>query len=822
MPRPADLTTLIIRHLPSTDPPQFQVQRLSDGKTTSPVAVPSPAHFHVKGRPDNCHLTPELRWYLETFLDYPFPPETDHAEQVQTALQDWGKQAFQTLFSNLDAAPEFFKATHKGYDRLLLQISSDDPTVLAWPWEALHHPKGDRLAVTCQIERRPNQADDPPPLSKKLPKDRVNILLVIARPYERDVRFRSIARPLVEVAVKPDMPAEVHVLRPPTFDQLREYLKQRPNFYHILHFDGHGAYSVAPAGRNTGHTLLGKQGRLIFETADGKDDPIEAERLSELLREHAVPAVVLNACQSAMLDETADDPFASVAAALLNAGMRSVVAMAYSLYVSGAQQFLPAFYRGLFETGNVARAVRAGRQEMRAHPERVCARGTFPLEDWLVPVLYQQDPLDFSFAKKDQATERPESRLPEEARDTHNPYGFVGRDRPLLELERALHRAPAGILITGLGGVGKTTLARGFLRWLEETGGLGDGVFWFSFVTIRSVEYVLNTLGDALLSDPSFRTWDTARKVEELAKECRKQRLLIVWDNFESVKGVAGTTLEANLSETDCRLLHGFLGLLRGGQTKVLITSRSPEDWLGGPDTRYLLKLPGLDGEERWEFVNTILRDQGKHADRSDPAFKYLVELLNGHPLTMRVILPRLERQTIAELIDALRRRFVAPDQIDANDPERHDPEKQLFAALQIVQDSLPDRWKALLTPLALHEGFVNAHFLTMMAEKIDATWTREIIDEFLNTLTRAGLLRDHVPQNYELHPALTGFLRPHEAQRNEPTRENWRRAFVSVWAISVPEIGWWVSSVAKCQIPWAFVQVAPQNPRENRGWQRC
>jgi alpha-maltose-1-phosphate synthase len=33
---------------------------------------------------------------------------------------------------------------------------------------------------------------------------------------------------------------------------------------------------------------------------------------------------------------------------------------------------------------------------------------------------------------------------------------------------------------------------------------------------------------------------------------------------------------------------------------------------------------------------------------------------------------------------------------------------------------------------------------------------------------------------------------------------------------------GWWVSSVAKCQIPWAFVQVAPQNPRENRGWQRC
>jgi hypothetical protein len=35
---------------------------------------------------------------------------------------------------------------------------------------------------------------------------------------------------------------------------------------------------------------------------------------------------------------------------------------------------------------------------MRAHAERVCARGTFPLDDWLVPVLYQQEPLDFSFS----------------------------------------------------------------------------------------------------------------------------------------------------------------------------------------------------------------------------------------------------------------------------------------------------------------------------------------------------------------------------------------------------------------------------------------
>ena len=42
----------------------------------------------------------KMQWYLEKFLDYPFPPETDHAERVQKALRDWGEQAFQRLFGD--------------------------------------------------------------------------------------------------------------------------------------------------------------------------------------------------------------------------------------------------------------------------------------------------------------------------------------------------------------------------------------------------------------------------------------------------------------------------------------------------------------------------------------------------------------------------------------------------------------------------------------------------------------------------------------------------------------------------------------------------
>jgi hypothetical protein len=412
----------------------------------------------------------QLRWYLAHFLDYPFDPEIGHAGRVLDALEAWGTQAFNALFDRHDAG-EWLAGSE------VLQIRSDDPHILSWPWEALFDPQRSYLAHERQIERRLNHLPDPPK-QRALPKDRVNILLVVARPYKADVRYRSIARPLVELIHSRGLAAHVDVLRPPTFDQLREHLRSHPSYYHALHFDGHGAYGEG-AGEYSAHKLQGPQGCLLFEDANGEPDPKSARDLSALLHEYAVPAVVLNACQSGMMSAQSGDAFASVATALLQSGMRSVVATAYSLYVSGAQVFLPAFYRRLFEAGSVAEAVRAGRQEVLAHKDRVCARGRYPLEDWLLPVLYQQDPFDFGFAKKAKVEAR-ESRPPQEVREHRDAYGFIGRDGPILEMERALHRKAPAILVQGLGGVGKTTLARGFLRWLDDMGGL-DGALWFDF-----------------------------------------------------------------------------------------------------------------------------------------------------------------------------------------------------------------------------------------------------------------------------------------------------------------------------------------------------
>ena len=718
----------------------------------------------------------ELQWYLETFLDYPFPPETDHAERVLQSLKQWGEQAFDALFGSHAAGRMFDAATSEDYTRLHLQISSDDARVLAWPWEALRDPELGYLAQTCQIERRLNKLRDPQPLPASLPRNRVNILLVVARPYRRDVGYRSIARPLVELIKKQKLPAYVHLLRPPTFDQLRQHLRERPGYYHILHFDGHGAYSSGSPGDSPGYVLSAPEGKLVFETDDGEPDYITAEQLSTLLHECSVPGVVLNACQSAMLDERAEDPFASVAAALLRAGMRSVVAMAYSLYVSGAQQFLPAFYGRLFETGSVAEAVRAGRQRMRAHPDRVCARGRFPLHDWLLPVLYQQDPLDFSFAVDARQSFEPQpSKLPDELKREQSPYGFIGRDGPLLDLERAMRRPPAGILIQGLGGVGKTTLARGFLQWLDSTEGLGEGCFWFSFREIRSAEYVLNRLGEAICG-PQFATEATEKKLNDLGQALRERRFLTVWDNFESASGIPGTVVTADLSESDRRLLALFLDKVRGGQSKVIITSRSPEDWLT-PQRRFLLPLGGLEGEERWEFCEVIVKDLGLRVNREDESLVELMKLLGGHPLAMRAILPQLEKLSAAQAAAALRSNL---SQLKLASEE----EQALYATLRFMEQSLPDKLKPLLVPMAMHEGFVDADYLEGMARQVEAKWTRTQIDMLVHALVAAGLLREIGQATYEMHPALTGYLRSiFLGATSVETRDSWARAFVEVTA---------------------------------------
>jgi tetratricopeptide (TPR) repeat protein len=359
---------------------------------------------------------------------------------------------------------------------------------------------------------------------------------------------------------------------------------------------------------------------------------------------------------------------------------------------------------------------------------------------------------------------RGDNPLPEEARELGD-YCFIGRERAVQALERAhLQQPQAAFLIHGMAGVGKTTLVKGFLHWLRDTNGLGAGAFWFSFESIRNAEYVINELVDALFGT-NARAAPLEQKLAALAQVLRDQPFLLVWDNFESASGIAGTEVTALLSDDDRSLLKKLLKQLRGGKTKVLITSRSPESWLT-PQECYRLPLSGLQGEELWEYCNAVVADFGLKIDRKNQDFIDLIKELDGHPLAIRAILLRLNERKAADLLSELKQQFAGQ--------EGDDSTRRIFAALSIFDQGLPEAFAPILQLVGLHQQFVNRDDLQTMLQVAENSTVLPQLAACFTTLEAAGLLHTMGQNIYRMHPALHSHL-----SRQHAASEIRQRAFV-------------------------------------------
>jgi nucleoside phosphorylase/tetratricopeptide (TPR) repeat protein len=682
---------------------------------------------------------------MEQYLELPIAVYNKQADAVQEALLEWGRDTFTALFESGGIAQNwYFNARSIGLSKLCLEIVSDDASVMSWPWEVLESSTDGPLALQCRMERRvENKIGDTLPMPNLTQSSQLNILYVIARPYgDGDVCFQTLARPVIDFLNKGKWPVHIDVLRPPAFDQLRSVLEEKPGFYHIVHFDGHGGFG-------------GSTGVLVFENENHKPDEIPANRLGQLLRKDRIPVIVLNACQSAMMS---DDPFASVAVSLLQSGIHNVVAMSYSLWVKGAEAFIPAFYTRLLKSGDISSAMQYGREEMYRKQSRDTYYGEVTFQDWIVPVLYESDTVEMPKLKP--GDER-ESALPNEVRSLGD-YGFIGRDSAIQNLERAMHLTPAGILIHGMAGEGKTTLAKGFLHWLEATNGLGNGTFWFSFEDIHSAGYVIDTLVGALFGTQGMALQDD-QKLTLLIKALKETRYIIVWDNFESASDIPGTEVSALIPEQDRVLLKDFLHKLRGGQTKVLITSRSPEKWMPKTDC-FRLPLEGLQGDELWQYCNAVVRDFDLSIDRKNPTYKELLDKLYGNPLAIRAILLRLDKTPAKVLLRELDDEFNA---VDGNEDVR-----RIQSALGVFGKGLDHAFAPVLRLLGLHEFYADTDYIWYMLKSDNL----ETIGKCFASLEQAGLCHSIGNNIYRLHPALCASL-----ARIHPALESDKRAFVDI-----------------------------------------
>ena len=144
-------------------------------------------------------------------------------------------------------------------------------------------------------------------------------------------------------------------------------------------------------------------------------------------------------------------------------------------------------------------------------------------------------------------------------------------------------------------------------------------------------------------------------------------RVLLVWDNFESVREMpdpAGAT--PPLDEAGCAALQGFLEWVRDhSASAVIITSRAQEGWLGQVRR---IGVGGLNRAEAAQYAGHLLAPYpAAQARRERRSFGELLDWLDGHPLAMRLTLPRLDTTDPADLLAALRGTTPLPA---ADDPD--------------------------------------------------------------------------------------------------------------------------------------------------------
>jgi tetratricopeptide (TPR) repeat protein len=347
--------------------------------------------------------------------------------------------------------------------RLGIEVHPDAADLADLPWECVIAPGVPTpLALHPRVHLH-RHADLGPTVRPDVPGP-LRILAVVASPdhggrelldYEHEL---DMILERVDVAFRGQ--AYVRILNWGSVGAIREALTEER--FHVLHLSCHAAPGV-----------------LLLETADGGPDPVDARRLADelVVPERDVPLVVLAGCSTALsvTTTTTQEQLPSLAQTLLAHGVPAVLAMTAPVTDIYATELLSMLYGQLARPtappdplttlSHIRRALESTRGDRAARDPL----GQLP--EWPTAAYFSRVGTTTLYERSDRAQRSERSRHVRVADGIVDldDGEFVGRRVDLRRLLRALRGDRAherGVLIHGIGGVGKSSLAVQLVRML--------------------------------------------------------------------------------------------------------------------------------------------------------------------------------------------------------------------------------------------------------------------------------------------------------------------------------------------------------------------